>query len=243
MDINRRELLKAGAIAIAGSALAPGISLIQAFADDRVESSSNVRWGMVIDANKCTADCTACTNACRTENNVPFFGDERYDGHWIRKATVTPNVEGAKSHSLPLLCNHCSHPPCRHVCPTAATFKRPDGIVMIDKHRCIGCRYCMVACPYKARTFVFKNSEEWPNKEQPKAAKGVVTKCHFCYHRIEKGILPACVDACRISGEKAMIFGNLKDPQSEIARYVREFSPKGLREDMGLKPKVFYNGI
>ncbi|MBI5179639.1 MAG: 4Fe-4S dicluster domain-containing protein [Nitrospinae bacterium] len=243
-EFDRRTLLKFGAAAVVGSALGPGITLFQAFArDGEKRGPSKIRWGLVIDANKCTADCTACTNACRTENNVPLFGDPRYDGHWIRKVTVTPKTEGAVGRSLPLLCNHCEQPPCQHVCPVAATFTRDDGIVMIDKHRCIGCRYCMIACPYKARTFVFKNTEKWTNPDVPKRGKGVVEKCTFCAHRIDKGQIPACVEACNKEGEKAMIFGNLNDPNSEIVQYIRANTPKGIREDLGLEPKVFYKGI
>jgi len=241
-DMDRRGFVKAGLAVLAGSALGPGVTLFQAFAEDGRESSKT-RWGMVIDTNKCSEKCTECVSACRTENNVPLFGEPKYDGHWIRKAAVTPDVEGAKSMSLPLLCNHCEHPPCQHVCPTAATFTRHDGIVMIDKHRCIGCRYCMIACPYKARTFVFKSTEEWPNKDVPKRSKGVVEKCHFCAHRLDKGQIPACVEACTKSGDGAMIFGNLKDPQSDISKYIRENAPRGLREDFGLKPKVLYKGV
>ncbi|MBI3793458.1 MAG: 4Fe-4S dicluster domain-containing protein [Nitrospinae bacterium] len=242
-EMDRRGFVKAGLAVLAGTALGNGITLFQARAEDG-QDKAKTRWGLVIDANKCGEKCSECVNACRTENNVPLFGDPRYDGHWIRKATITPeNVEGGKSTSLPLLCNHCEHPPCKHVCPTAATFVRHDGIVLIDKHRCIGCRYCMVACPYKARTFVFKNSEAWPNPDVPKRSKGVVEKCTFCAHRLDKGQTPACVEACTKSGEGAMIFGNLNDPQSEIHRYIKENAPHGLREDFGLKPKVLYKGV
>ncbi len=246
-EMDRRGLLKAGIAVLAGAALGPGVTLIRAFAEGGAgpssSPSSKIRWGMVIDANKCTEKCQECVSACRTENNVPFFGDARYDGHWIRKATLTPEGGGGKTISLPLLCNHCENPPCQHVCPTAATFTRHDGIVQIDQHRCIGCRYCMMACPYKARTFVFKQTDKWSNPEVPKRSKGVVEKCDFCAHRLDKGRLPACVEACDKSGEKAMMFGDLNDPQSEICRYVRDSAPRGLREDFGLKPKVLYKGV
>jgi molybdopterin-containing oxidoreductase family iron-sulfur binding subunit len=241
-DMDRRGFIKAGAVVLAASALGPGLTLIQAYADGDTCHLPGTRWGLVIDANKCGAQCNECTNACRVENNVPFFGDERYDGHWIRKVTITPE-EGGKSKTFPLLCNHCDNAPCEHVCPVAATFTRKDGIVMIDKHRCIGCRYCMVACPYKARTFVFRSSETWSNPDVPKRGKGVVEKCNFCAHRLDKGQIPACVEACNKSGEKAMIFGNLNDPQSEISLFIKENVPRGLREDLGLKPKVRYKGV
>ena len=176
--------------------------------------------------------------------SVPLFDDERFDAHWIRMVKATPkNIEGAKSIYLPMLCNHCEHPPCEHVCPVAATFTRKDGIVLIDKHLCIGCRYCMIACPYKARSFVFKKTTKWTNKHEPKRSKGVVEKCNFCVHLIDQKHLPACVKACNESGEKAMVFGNLNDHDSEISQYLKKHAPKRLREDLGLEPKVYYRGI
>lgn len=240
---DRRTILKMGAAAIAGTALGPGITLYRAFAEGGAGAAhGGKRWGMVIDANKCTSACAECTTACRKENNVPMFGDPRHDGHWIRKATVTPN-NGGRPFSLPLLCNHCEHPPCEHVCPVAATFTRHDGVVLIDKHRCIGCRYCMIACPYKARTFVFRETEGWTNPDVPKRSHGVVEKCTFCVHRLDKDETPACVASCNATGEGAMIFGDLNDPESEIVRYIRANAPKGVREDLGLEPKVLYKGI
>ncbi len=244
-DIDRRKFLKGGTAILAGTVIAPGITLIQVMAGENEESraSAKNRWGMVIDVNRCTEECTECIQACRTENNVPLFGDKRFDAYWIRKVKVTPKIQGAKSFSLPLLCNHCEYPPCQHVCPVGATFTRKDGIVLIDKHICIGCRYCMIACPYKARSFVFRKTTQWTNKDVPKRSKGVVEKCNFCVHLVDKGELPACVDACNKSGEKAMLFGNLNDPESEIYKYLREHAPQGLRVDLGLKPKVFYRGL
>ena len=245
MKFNRRTFLKTGGAVVLGTAISPGVTLYRVFAEDGRDSaaSSKNKWGLVIDSNLCTDKCDACTKACRIENNVPLFGDKRFDGHWIRKVTVTPKMPNAKSRSLPLLCNHCEHPPCQHVCPVAATFKRKDGVVLIDEHRCIGCRYCMIACPYKARTFVFKKTEKWTNKKVPKRSKGVVEKCNFCVHRVDKGEIPACVEACKKTGEKGMLFGNLNNPESEISIYIREHVPKPLRADLGLKPKVFYRGI
>ena len=248
-EINRRSFLKEGlkgSALLVGTAIAPGITLFTQKAEARANDSSasdKNRWGMVIDTNLCKEDCTACTSACRKENNVPLFGDEKIDAHWIRKATISPKNAPEKKISLPLLCNHCEHPPCQHVCPTAATFTRKDGIVLVDKHRCIGCRYCMIACPYKARSFVFKKTTDWTNPKVPIRSKGVVEKCNFCVHLIDDGQLPACVTACDREGEKAMIFGNLNDPNSDISKYIKEHAPKRIREDLGLEPKVYYRGI
>jgi len=250
-EMNRRNLLKAGSLAVLGTTIGPGIILLQARTGEAAgghkhkhqNASSENRWGMVIDANKCTKDCTACTTSCRWENNVPLFGDEKIDAHWIRKATLTAKNGSHQKTYLPLLCNHCENPPCQHVCPVKATFTRKDGIVLVDAHRCIGCRYCMAACPYKARSFVFKKTTKWTNPNITKRQKGVVEKCNFCVHRIDSGKLPACVEACYKKGEKAMIFGNLDDPDSEISQYLKKYATKQVRQDLGLKPKVYYRGI
>ena len=245
-ELDRRSLLKIGSAAALGTIIAPGITLFQAMAQSPKDhaASAKERWGLVIDANLCTEKCDECTKACRVENNVPLFNDKRFDAHWIRKVKATPKyIEGAPSVFLPMLCNHCDHPPCEHVCPVAATFTRKDGIVLIDKHLCIGCRYCMIACPYKSRTFVFKKTTQWTNKDVPKRSKGVVEKCNFCVHLIDQGKLPACVESCNKNGEKAMVFGNLNDHDSEISQYLRKHATKRLREDLGLETKVYYRGI
>ena len=122
---------------------------------------SGKKWGMVVDLTKCREGCTACLQACRDENNVAFVNDDRYDVHWIRKAQLkSKEHNGQHEKSVILLCNQCDKPPCAQVCPVQATYKRDDGIVIVDHHRCIGCRYCMIACPYNAR--MFKNLKEHP---------------------------------------------------------------------------------
>ena len=138
-------------------------------------STSETKWGMVIDLTKCQSDCTACIEACHEENNVGPHRDAprdaAYDIHWIRKVTIDKKEEEERTadsaKSVILLCNHCDHPPCAQVCPVQATYKREDGIVVVDHHRCIGCRYCMIACPYNARFFNFKDNEHWPTRDNP----------------------------------------------------------------------------
>ena len=132
---------------------------------------TGTKWGMVIDLTRCREDCTACMDACRQENNVAFHGDRRWDVHWIRKATLHPKDEsaGLEEKEVLLMCNQCDDPPCAMVCPVQATYKRADGIVMVDHHRCIGCRYCMIACPYNARFFNWKENPDWPNKDVSQA--------------------------------------------------------------------------
>ncbi|HIJ82624.1 MAG TPA: 4Fe-4S dicluster domain-containing protein [Magnetococcales bacterium] len=228
----------------AGVVLAPGMRLIAA-PNDRTDASEKHRWAMLIDVNKCNPECTSCTQACRKENNVPLVGDPQRDIHWIRKVELH-NKEGyGPDRSLPVMCNHCEHPPCVHVCPTQASFVRKDGIVLVDMHRCIGCRYCMIACPYKARSLVYSKPLVPPdaNPRVPIRAKGVVEKCTFCVHRIDDGGEPACVEACRKEGEGGMLFGDLNDPKSEISIRVRQVQTTVIRADLGLKPRVRYQGI
>lgn len=213
-------------------------------------SEGNRKWGMVIDLNKCVAECTACLDACREENNVALHDDERLDVHWIRKVTLTPegheDAEGdedAEGKHVLLLCNHCDRPPCAQVCPVQATYKRDDGIVIVDHHRCIGCRYCMIACPYNARFFNFKENEHWPNKDFPKRSHGVAESCTLCAHRLERSQSPACVEACEEVNVKALCVGDLNDPESEVSKLIAGNSVKRIREDLGTQPKVHYIGL
>jgi tetrathionate reductase subunit B len=204
---------------------------------------ARTKWGMVIDLTKCRPDCTACLEACRTENNVAFHGDMRYDNYWIRKATLTSDTDPAVGKPVLLLCNHCDKPPCAQVCPVQATYRRHDGIVIVDHHRCIGCRYCMIACPYNARLFNFKDNEQWPNKERPKRSHGVAEGCHLCAHRLDQGRAPACVEACRQVGAGALTVGNLNDSESEISRLMARTTVTRIRPDLGTEPKVYYVGL
>ena len=202
------------------------------------------RWGMVVDLTKCQSDCTACLDACRKENNVAFHGDDRWDIHWIRKVKLEGKI-GSKTteKSVILLCNHCEKPPCAQVCPVRATYKREDGIVIVDHHRCIGCRYCMIACPYNARYFNFKDNEEWPNKEHPRRSHGVAEACTLCAHRLDTGRMPACVETCEKLGFGALSVGDLNDPDSNVSRLVTTKAVKRIREDLGTEPKVYYIGL
>jgi molybdopterin-containing oxidoreductase family iron-sulfur binding subunit len=245
-ELDRRNFLKIGGAVMAGTALSYGLPLLSApklHASGEEEVLTGKRWGMVVDAGKCVAGCTACTQACRKENNVAFHGRADIDIHWIRIATIHRKVPGAKLITAPLMCNHCDNPPCALVCPVKATYKRDDGIVIVDKHRCIGCRYCLIACPYNMRMFNFKENHEWPNKELPKRMHGVSESCDFCYPRVDKGLLPVCVEACKASGHGALTFGNINDPKSDAALLIANNPVHGLREDLGTKPKVYYIGL
>ncbi len=237
----RREFLKAGAVA-AGSALAPGVLLIgvaQARAPEE-PASDKVRWGMLIDVSKCASGCNECVTACNEENGLSG-ATGRQDSQWIRKLNIRHLKTGVET-TLPMLCQHCEHPPCVDVCPTGASMKRADGIVLVDRHICIGCRYCMMACPYKARSFVHEPLTD-QNPEVPRG-KGCVESCTFCVQKVDRGEnTTACVEACNAAGHQAMLFGDLNDPDSAIAQAMKTHVTTEVRADLGLNTGVRYKGI
>ena len=240
-NVSRRDFLKltAGA-AVGAAALAsiPGSSILLSEQEVKAQASSVKEWAMVVDLRRCIG-CQACFAACKSENGVPLG---------IQYTWVETHEEGrypnTKLTFLPRLCNHCDNPPCTSVCPVDATYKREsDGIVMQDMNRCIGCRYCMAACPYDVRSFLWEEPNgAWPQAWNGKAeAKhGFVVKCHGCFHRIEKGLKPACVDAC-VGG--ARIFGDLQDPNSDVRKIVDTISTQRLKAYLGTQPMVFYVGL
>jgi len=245
-DPARRSFLSAAAAA-AGVALAPGVFLYGVGApgpaaarnlDEAV--TSVVRWGMLIDTNRCESGCNECVTACGTENGLQGHGRPATDAQWIRKVDIRDPATGY-SKSLPMMCQHCADPPCVDVCPTGASFKRADGIVLVDKHSCIGCRYCISACPYKARSFVHEALED--QKTHAPRGKGTVEGCTMCVHRVDEGREPACVEACNDTGGGAMLFGDLNDPKSEISKRVATYATQQIRADLGLDPGVRYRGL
>ena len=176
------------------------------------------RWGMLIDQRRCIG-CQSCTIACKSENNVPLG----YWRSWI-KGIQKGSYPYAGNFFLRRLCNQCDVPPCVQVCPVQATVKREeDGVVVMYYGKCIGCGMCISACPYDARFFnPFRNTAD---------------KCDFCAGRIDKGLKPACVEAC-LSG--ALLFGDLDDPSSEIFRVLNSIGTTVLKPELGTRPKVFY---
>ncbi len=241
-EISRRDMLRAGS-AVAALVLAPGVTLT-AFGGTpaSANASSASRWGLLIDVSKCTADCTACVTACSTENGWHSTGHPETDAQWIRKVDLKDNSTG-RTLSLPVMCQHCDEAPCIDVCPTAASFKRADGIVLVDKHACIGCRYCMMACPYKARSFIHETIPDAGKKTYAPRGKGTVESCTLCVQRVDRGAVPACAVACGETGNGAILFGDLKDPESEIARRVATYPSVALRDDLGLNPGVRYSNL
>ena len=241
IDRGRRQLIGFGAAAVAGIAIAPGVRLFEIAAakapGDPV--SGKVRWGMLVDVNRCASDCSECVRACNRENRLSGATRET-DSQWIRKIDIK-DARSGRTCSLPMMCQHCAKPPCVDVCPTGASFKRADGIVLVDRHICIGCRYCMLACPYKARSFVHEALRD-QSPEVPRG-KGTVESCTLCVHRVDRGRQPACVEACAASGHEAIVFGNLNDPQSEIARRIASYPTTQVRADLRLDPGVRYQNL
>ncbi len=242
MSISRRKFIGISGGAIAGLALSSGLRLVElARAKSPEEAVTSLqRWGLLIDTNKCAPGCDDCVKACATENGLKDTGHPRTDAQWIRKVELKDMRTGRAS-SVPVMCQHCEHPPCVDVCPTGASFKRADGIVLVDRHICIGCRYCMMACPYKARSIVFEQITD-QNPDVPRG-NGCAEGCTLCVHRIDREQQPACVEACTEAGHNAMLFGDLNDPHGEIAQRVAKYASTQIRADLKLNPGVRYQGL
>ncbi len=259
MAIDRRKFLRASGLAVLGLASTAPARLLGA--EDTLkavtpktprEPLTAHRWAMVIDLRKCLEEkgCTKCAEACHKVHNVPEFENRKDEVKWIWKEKFEHAFhevehehlkEEIKHANLPVLCNHCDNPPCTRVCPTKATWKREkDGIVMMDWHRCIGCRYCVAACPYGSRSFNWRDPRSAIaeiNPEFPTRMRGVVEKCTFCEERLVKGQLPACVEAC---DHGAMIFGDLEDPDSKIREILHGNFSLRRKQGLGTQPEVYY---
>lgn len=208
-----------------------------------IEDLKKFDWGYIVDINKCIG-CGACVRACKTENKVPdtFYRTwvERYEidsKEIVRVDSPNGAIESFKTNNynpkdivkaffVPKICNHCRNSACTQVCPVGATFHTPDNVVLIDKKHCVGCGYCVQACPYGCRYIDH--------------SKGTSDKCTLCYHRIHKGLEPACVNSCP---RNARVFGNLKDPNSKINKILHQRSYNLLKPDLGTNPKCFYIGL
>jgi molybdopterin-containing oxidoreductase family iron-sulfur binding subunit len=197
-----------------------------------------------------------CVEACARENNLPDDPEIRYirvfemESGSLDFEEATPNygtekVPAKGKFYLPVQCHQCDNPPCVKACPVGATWKEPDGIVVIDYSWCIGCRFCIVACPYFARRFNWTAPTVPPERINPNQGylsnrprfKGVVEKCTFCLHRTRKGRLPACLEACPTGARK---FGNLNDPESEIRKIIETKRVYVLKEDLATLPRFYY---
>jgi dimethyl sulfoxide reductase iron-sulfur subunit len=255
--LSRRDVLQiAGATGAA--ALVTGLITSGPFSPEAVQgiqresgghgASGEHEWSMVIDLEKCIG-CHYCIWSCQATNDVP-----EDDMRW--NVGFPERTEGGTDFFMTRPCMHCKDAPCVKVCPVGATWIREDGIVAMDYTRCIGCRYCQVACPYDARRFNWHVSETenpyettWGSAEVERRPRGVIEKCTFCVHRIDRGLeqgltpgvdfaaTPACVNACPVG---ARVFGDLKDPESPISQYLDQHETFRLREDFGTEPNVYY---
>jgi molybdopterin-containing oxidoreductase family iron-sulfur binding subunit len=238
--MDRRKMI-GGVIAATGAmTIAPGVVLHAASGSDQASAGAdaNHRWGMLIDTNKCADGCTACVDACNDEHGLEGHGRPETDAVWIRPVKLLDKQTG-RENRLVMMCQHCEHPPCVDVCPTTASFKRVDGIVLVDRHRCIGCRYCMMACPYKARSFVHEALAD-QSLNAPRG-KGCVESCTLCVHRVDEGVMQtACQEACEKEGHAAILFGDLKDPNSEISKKLKSTNSVQIRSDLELNTGVRY---
>ena len=198
-----------------------------------------MRYGMLIDLRKCVG-CGACTVACRAENGTPA----EINFNKLKKFEVG-KYPASKMKWIPMPCMHCKNAPCITVCPNNATVQSDEGIVTVDTKKCMGCRACIISCPYAARQFVWdiknyyenQNATPFEKKKQVNFEKGTVTKCVFCTDRVARGEKNACVHTCPAS---CRIFGDLDDPESEISRLISQHRAIPLRGDLGTEPSVFY---
>jgi len=255
MDDSRRSfLVRSSKLLVLTGSAAVGWDYLSAGRPEDAPNYDLTRhwWAMAIDIERCIG-CGSCVRACKTENDVPdepfFFRTwvERYHLPEIDprhpEEEVIPQVDspngghdgfddrypgevGGKTFFVPKLCNHCAHSPCVQVCPVGATFDSPDGVVLVDKDRCLGCRYCVQACPYGCR-FIDPRTN-------------TVDKCNLCYHRITRGLTTAC---CEVCPTEARMLGDLKNPDDPIHRFIRENKIQVLKPNMATGSKVYYNGL
>lgn len=255
MEISRRDFVKAGVAGLLGALIIPNMmsrldAIVRApFNKPEITAAKTVlktNWRFVIDISKCIG-CGRCVKACKLENDVPM--QPEYSRTWVERYVENEdeelfvdspnggidgftadymnakyaNINILKSFFVPKLCNQCQQPPCIQVCPVGATYQTKDGVILVDRKACIGCRYCIQACPYGARFL------------DPRFK--VVDKCTWCYHRITKGLLPACVEACPVGARN---FGDIRDENSTVSKLIRENNVGILKPDLGTEPAVYY---
>ena len=268
MGIDRRDFIKlAGLSTLMGlggksafEMLRPG--QVEAAMEAEPQALKAQRWSMVVDMRKLDEQTAQkCVQACNRVHNIPDFTNPidpkmkvsddqlvRWQIKWIWTdpyhnafpGEEMPHMDEKVEHmQFLLLCNHCDNPPCVRVCPTKATFRRDDGIVMMDMHRCIGCRFCMAGCPFGARSFNWRDPRPFVKEENPDYPTreiGVVEKCTFCSERLAKGLLPACV----VASQGALAFGDLNDPKSKVRELLRENFTIRRKPFLGTNPQVYY---
>jgi Fe-S-cluster-containing dehydrogenase component len=256
--ITRRDFIKKAALGITGAAFPLAVMEIidpKKLSASVTQEKGIVRWVFLVDTYKCVG-CGLCVKACKLENEVPY--NATVTRTWVERYVVTrdgsvfadtpkgardgftttkidrnsagfldiKNGDIEKAFFVPKLCNQCENPPCVQVCPVGATYQTPDGVVLVDRTWCIGCGYCIMACPYGVRFFhpVYHTAE----------------KCNFCYHRITKDLMPACVEACPFGARR---IGNIKNSEDPVTKIIMNQRVAVLKEEYGTKPQVFYIGL
>ena len=249
MKNSRRQFLKVASLTLLGATL-PGVARAAGTFEAPEGSAKAKHWGMVIDTRAFDDNpdlFAVVTSACHTYHNVPSeTGKQEIKWIWTDgyKQTFTDQMDNYPAEKVLarkylMLCNHCENPACVRVCPTKATFRRSDGIVVMDYHRCIGCRYCMAGCPFGARSFNFKDPRPHIaeiNPTFPTRMKGVVEKCTFCSELLAQGKMPLCVEA----SEGAILFGDLGDPESDVRKALAENFTIRRKPTLGTEPSVYY---
>jgi len=251
MSCSRRDLLKNSLKGAVGASVS--LSAFRLISPAKVKASigdSKTRWVFLVDTNKCVG-CGLCVKACKKENEVPY--DTPVSRTWVERYVIMKNgkahidspqagrdgftspkirdkeinpAEIAKGFFVPKLCNQCKQAACVQVCPVGATYQTPEGVVLIDRTWCIGCGYCVMACPYGMRFF--------------HPVHKVAEKCTFCYHRISKGMKTACIQACPFGARN---IGNLKNPNDPVTKIIMTERVSVLKDEYGTKPQVFYLGL
>lgn len=261
MAVDRRKFLKAAGLTALGVAARPlallaqesdSLELIEPNKIPQETPLTAKRWAMVIDMQKCLDhdNIKDCAKACNEAHNVPHFDNPKDEIKWIWEEELHTAFHELNHEFIdeklhhghyPVLCNHCDNPPCVRVCPTQATWKREeDGVVMMDWHRCIGCRYCIVACPYGSRSFNWRDPRpniKKINDDFPTRTRGVVEKCTFCEELLAKGRMPACVEAAK---NDTIVFGDLEDPESNVRKLLRDRFSIRRKASLGTQPEVYY---
>jgi len=251
MKSSRRKFIKLAGLTALGWSVCPSLASARSNRYRKIPGALKAdRWAMAIDIQKLSDEVMQkAIEACHRLHNVPDI-DSRQNVKWIWVETFKTlfddqvhahQMEGKEKLPLLTLCNHCDNPPCVRVCPTKATFKRHDGIVLMDFHRCIGCRFCMAGCPYGSRSFNYSDPRRFLNNDElspdyPTRSKGVVEKCEFCAHLVDQGERPACVEAA----EGVLFFGDLSDPDSEVRRVLRDRYSLVRKAKLGTEPQVYY---
>jgi molybdopterin-containing oxidoreductase family iron-sulfur binding subunit len=260
MENSRRNFLKIAGISALGLSAKPVYNAFAVSEEHGEKNEAKVipkkgaltarRWAMVIDTTKFESeeDLKPIIEACNKIHNIPAFENKRHEIKWIWEEEFKhafPDLENEHMNdrikSLPflVLCNQCQDAPCVRACPTKATFKQEDGIVAMDFHRCIGCRFCMAACPYGSRSFNFRDPRPFikeTNKKFPTRMKGVVEKCNFCSELLAEGKQPACVEA----SNGALVFGDLDDPESEVRKLLKSNYTIRRKAALGTGPAIYY---